>query len=168
MWTGQAACSPIRLLTPQGLDLERALPGGCLTTPSPASSAIACSARTDCVVNVCEHSKPKAGDMHTTSRRSGCVGQFLGVSSMLRRTTSFPRLELRPFPSRFTYFALMRRNIPCELIFALSKKRLSSFIYYITRSHTVTGFLSMQHPHLISGKKKKKKGFSRVGYCNLC
>jgi hypothetical protein len=154
LWSVQAACSPIRLLTRQGLDLERALPGGCLTTPSPASSAVACSARTDCVVCICEHSKPKkAGDVRTTSRCSSCAGQFPAFSSLLRRTTSFPRLVLRPFPSRFSHFAPMRRNILCELTFALSKRRLSSFIYYITRSHTVTEFLCTRHARLIPQKR---------------
>lgn len=97
LWTVQAACSPIRLLTPQGLDLERALPGGCMTTPSPASSAMSCSALTDCVVCACEHNnEPKAGDLHTTSRCSGCAWQFPGVF-FLWKSTSFTQLVLRHF-----------------------------------------------------------------------
>ena len=152
MWTVHAARSPIRLLTPQDLDLERGVPGGCMTAPLPANSAIASSARTDCVLCACEHSKPK---------KTTCVqrrGSWLRWAVSWRlpccgKLTSLPRLVLRPFPSRFSHFALMRRNIFCELIFVLSNKRLSSFIDYIIRSHAVTGFLCMQYPASFHGKK---------------
>jgi len=70
LWTVQAACSPIRLLTPQGLDLERALPDGCMTTPSPVSSAISCSARTVLFVLANIPSQRQA----TCIQRRGAVG----------------------------------------------------------------------------------------------
>jgi hypothetical protein len=98
MLTVQAACSPIRLLTPQGLDLERALPGGCMTTPPAASSAIAYSARTDGRFCACEHSQLETGDVHT--QRGGAVDALGSLRVSLPCRRSFP------FRSRFSHFAL--------------------------------------------------------------
>ena len=112
MCTVQATCSPIRLLTPQGLDLERALPGGCMTAPLPASSAIACNARTDCVVYAREHSKPKAGDVlirrgawlrWAVSWRGFHAAEDCAIPSISIATISF---EVFPLRSHATEYSL--------------------------------------------------------------
>jgi len=110
-----------------------------MTTPSPASSAITRSARTDCDVCACK-------EQQATGRRRACnvAVQWLRRTVSLRvfclRSTSFPRLVLRPFLSRFSHFALTRRNIFCELIFALAKKetvRLYLLHHPFPRSHGI-------------------------------